>query len=106
MSTARTVSSLVSNFNFLSMRAKEIAESLLTRAVKQGREGEMMERISYHFNRAHDMPEGHAEGIKLARIYDERCGSSQTLRKMSLRTGMLFEDTTLGNAPMPKPTLH
>lgn len=106
MSTQKTVSGLVAQFNFHSMRAKGIVESLLTRAVAQGREKDMMERIAFHFNRAHEIPEDHEEGLALARLYDERCGSSQVLRKMSLRTGMLFEDTTLGNAPLKKPTIH
>lgn len=106
MSTVHVVESLVAQFNFLSMRAREIAESLLTRAVDQGREGEMMEKIGARLERAHTMPEGHESGLSLARIFDERCGASQTLRKASLRTGVLFEDMTLGNAPIVKPTYH
>lgn len=115
MSTLVTAERLVAQFNFLSMKAKEIAQTLLVRAVDQGREEEMVKKIGARLESAHYMPEGHAEGLKLAKIFDERCGASQTLRKTSLRTGVLFEDTTLGNPPleqvslaaMPcRPTIH
>lgn len=95
------VEGLMAHFNFCSNRSREIAESLLTRAFRQDRHHEMVDRIGFHLSRAHDMPEEHQEGLKLARLYDERCGASQTLRSRSLETGCLFEDNTLGNEPLP-----
>ena len=105
MSTEKTVNSLVSQFNFVSMRAKEIAKSLLTRAVNEGREEKMMERITHHFNRAHDMPPGHEEGIAFARKMDELCGKSQSLRKMSIRDGRIYEDSSIKPLEVSKPSL-
>jgi len=95
------VESLVSQFNFLSMRARDIAVSLLTRAIPEGRESEMLEKIGQRVERAHYMPEGHEEGLRLALLFDHYCGPSQTLRKTSLRTGVIMEDTARNSGPKP-----
>ena len=105
MSTLVTAERLVAQFNFLSMKAKEIAQTLLVRAVDQGREDEMVKKIGARLESAHDMPESHAEGLKLAQVFDERCGTSQALRKSSLKTGVLLEDTTLRNPPLEQVSL-
>ncbi len=95
MQNAETAETLVSKFNFMSMKAKDIAVSLMTRALDRGDEDRMLERITFHFNRAHDMPEEHKQGLALAEFYDLKCGKSQALRKLSLRTGHVYEDNSL-----------
>lgn len=103
MSIKKIVKDLVSQFNFATDRSQEIAESLLSRAVEEGREEKTMAQIRECFERINDMPEDHKAGIALARQMDELCGNSQALRTMSLRDGRIYEDTTL---KLAKPTLH
>ncbi len=109
MSNEQTVKSLVSQFNFATMRAKEIAESLLTRAVEQGREEKMMERISFHFKRAHDMPEGHKKLLELAKDWDGMARSVRALNVRALHEGVaiVFSDEgALKNKAIIAPPSH
>lgn len=74
--------------------AEAIEETLISRAAAQGREEEMRRKIEQIRTRTHAMPDGHEEGLALARHFDEKCGNSQALRKLSLRTGIIHEDRT------------
>ncbi len=91
-------------------RSLSIIRDLLNRAAKRGlndpesdyeNEVEMertAERIQHHLDRAHDMPDGHAEALKLAEEFDRHCGTSQALRKASLRSGQILKDNSLNQS--------
>ncbi|MCB9989772.1 MAG: hypothetical protein H6867_00140 [Rhodospirillales bacterium] len=81
--------------------SRDIKQSLLRRAFAENRGAEMIERIQHHVNRARQMPLEHAYGLKLAQLFDERCGTSKTLRSLSLRTGAIWEDNSLKNEALP-----
>lgn len=87
--------SLMATFYFHSSAARDIADRLMERADREGRFEEMVEKIAFHLTRAHDIPEEHEHGIALAKVFDDKCGTSQTLRKASLRDGIIYEDNTL-----------
>ena len=99
MSTAMA-RSIISEFNFASMKAKEIAVSLMTRAIDRGDTQKMYERISHHFNRAHDMPEEHKHGLVWARLWDQ-IGESQGVRAMNMVADQMRQDLVKEGKDIP-----